>query len=57
MFEKLIQIYDSYGAFRRLAAKKLGVPAIKVTIKEVRVNSYFIRSNAPKKKIRGSYFF
>ena len=34
-FEKLIQIYDSYGAFRRLAAKKLGVPAIKVTIKEI----------------------
>ena len=34
-FEKLIQIYDSYGAFRRLAAKKLGVPAMKVTIKEI----------------------
>ena len=34
-FEKLIQIHDSYSAFRRLAAKKLGVPAIKVTIKEV----------------------
>ena len=34
-FEKLIQIHDSYGAFRRLAAKKLGVPAIKVTIKEI----------------------
>ena len=28
-FEKLIQVYDSYGAFRRLAAKKLGVPAMK----------------------------
>ena len=34
-FEKLIQIHDSYGAFRRLAAKKLGVPAITVTIKEI----------------------
>ena len=34
-FEKLILIHDSYGAFRRLAAKKLGVPAIKVTIKEI----------------------
>ena len=34
-FEKLIQIHESYGAFRRLAAKKLGVPAIKVTIKEI----------------------
>ena len=34
-FEKLIQIHDSYGAFRRLAARKLGVPAIKVTIKEI----------------------
>ena len=34
-FEKLIQIHDSYGAFRRLAAKKLGVPAMKVTIKEI----------------------
>ena len=34
-FEKLIQLHDSYGAFRRLAAKKLGVPAIKVTIKEI----------------------
>ena len=34
-FEKLIRIHDSYGAFRRLAAKKLGVPAIKVTIKEI----------------------
>ena len=34
-FEKLIQIYDSYGAFRRLAAKKLGIPAMKVTIKEI----------------------
>ena len=34
-FEKLIQIHDSYGAFRRLAAQKLGVPAIKVTIKEI----------------------
>ncbi len=34
-FEKLIQVHDSYGAFRRLAAKKLGVPAMKVTIKEV----------------------
>ena len=34
-FEKLIQIHDSYGAFRRLAAKKLGDPAIKVTIKEI----------------------
>ena len=34
-FEKLIQIHDSYSAFRRLAAKKLGVPAIKVTIKEI----------------------
>tara|TARA_B100000683_G_scaffold55542_1_gene53170 strand:- start:213 stop:884 length:672 start_codon:yes stop_codon:yes gene_type:complete len=34
-FEKLIRVHDSYGAFRRLAAKKLGVPAIKVTIKEI----------------------
>ena len=34
-FEKLIIMHDSYGAFRRLAAKKLGVPAIKVTIKEI----------------------
>ena len=34
-FEKLIQIHDSYSAFRRLAAQKLGVPAIKVTIKEI----------------------
>ena len=34
-FEKLIRMHDSYGAFRRLAAKKLGVPAIKVTIKEI----------------------
>ena len=34
-FEKLIQIHDSYGAFRRLAARKLGVPAMKVTIKEI----------------------
>ena len=34
-FEKLIQVHDSYGAFRRLAAKKLGVPAMKVTIKEI----------------------
>ena len=34
-FEKLILIHDSYGAFRRLAARKLGVPAIKVTIKEI----------------------
>ncbi len=34
-FEKLIQIHDSYGAFRRLAAQKLGVPAMKVTIKEI----------------------
>ena len=34
-FEKLIQLHDSYSAFRRLAAKKLGVPAIKVTIKEI----------------------
>ena len=34
-FEKLIQIHDSYSAFRRLAARKLGVPAIKVTIKEI----------------------
>ena len=34
-FEQLIQVHDSYGAFRRLAAKKLGVPAIKVTIKEI----------------------
>jgi hypothetical protein len=34
-FEKLIQAHDSYSAFRRLAAKKLGVPAIKVTIKEI----------------------
>ena len=34
-FEKLIQVHDSYGAFRRLAARKLGVPAIKVTIKEI----------------------
>ncbi len=34
-FEKLIQIHDSYGAFRRLAAKKLGIPAMKVTIKEI----------------------
>ena len=34
-FEKLIQVYDNYGAFRRLAAKKLGVPAMKVTIKEI----------------------
>ena len=37
-FEKLIQIHDNYGAFRRLAAKKLGVPAIKVTIKEISIN-------------------
>ena len=34
-FEKLIQIHDSYGAFRRLAARKLGRPAMKVTIKEI----------------------
>ena len=34
-FEKLIQIHDSYGAFRRLAARKLGVPTIRVTIKEI----------------------
>ena len=34
-FEKLIRMHDSYGAFRRLAAKKLGVPAMKVTIKEI----------------------
>ena len=34
-FEKLIIMHDSYGAFRRLAAKKLGVPAIKVTIKKL----------------------
>ena len=34
-FEKLIQIHNNYGAFRRLAARKLGVPAIKVTIKEI----------------------
>ena len=34
-FEKLIQMHDSYGAFRRLAAKRLGVPAMKVTIKEI----------------------
>ena len=34
-FEKLIQMYDSYGAFRRLAAQKLGVPTIRVTIKEI----------------------
>ena len=34
-FEKLIQLYDSYGAFRRLAAQKLGVPTIRVTIKEI----------------------
>ena len=34
-FEKLIQIHDSYGAFRRLAAQKLGVPTIRVTIKEI----------------------
>jgi hypothetical protein len=25
-FEKLIQIHDSYGAFRRLAAKKIRCP-------------------------------
>ena len=34
-FEKLITIHDSHGAFRRLAAKKLGVPSIRVTIKEI----------------------
>ncbi|MDC3068138.1 hypothetical protein OA005_02600, partial [Paracoccaceae bacterium] len=34
-FEKLIQMHDSYGAFRRLAAKRLGVSALKVTIQEV----------------------
>ena len=34
-FEKLMQIHDSYGAFRRLAARKLGVPTIRVTIKEI----------------------
>ena len=28
-------MYDSYGAFRRLAAQKLGVPTIRVTIKEI----------------------
>ena len=34
-FEELIQQYDSYGAFRRLAAKRLGVPVIRVTIQEI----------------------
>ncbi len=34
-FEKLIQQFDSYGAFRRLAAKRLGVPVIRVTIQEI----------------------
>ena len=47
-FEKLIQIHDSYGAFRRLAARKLGVPAIKVTIKEI---------NEITKKVHKAYQF
>ena len=34
-FEHLIQRFDSYGAFRRLAAKRLGIPVIRVTIKEI----------------------
>ena len=34
-FEELIQQFDSYGAFRRLAAKRLGIPVIRVTIKEI----------------------
>ena len=34
-FEELIQQFDSYGAFRRLAAKRLGVPVIRVTIQEI----------------------
>jgi len=34
-FEELIQKHNSYGAFRRLAAKRLGVPVIRVTIQEI----------------------
>ena len=34
-FEELIEQFDSYGAFRRLAAKRLGIPVIRVTIKEI----------------------
>ena len=34
-FEELIQQFDSYGAFRRLAAKRLGIPVIRVTIQEI----------------------
>ena len=34
-YEELLLDYDRYGAFRRLAAKKWGRPAIKITIQEV----------------------
>ena len=34
-FEELIQQFDSYGAFRRLAAKRLGIPVMRVTIQEI----------------------
>ena len=34
-FEELIEQFDSYGAFRRLAAKRLGIPVIRVTIQEI----------------------
>ncbi len=34
-YEELLIDHDRYGAFRRLAAKKWGRPAIKITIQEV----------------------
>lgn len=34
-YEELLIEHDRYGAFRRLAAKKWGRPAIKITIQEV----------------------
>ena len=34
-YEELLLDHDRYGAFRRLAAKKWGRPAIKITIQEV----------------------
>ena len=34
-YEELLIDHDRYGAFRRLATKKWGRPAIKITIQEV----------------------
>ena len=54
-FEKLIQIYDSYGAFRRLAAQKLGVPTIRVTIKEINeITDLFIKKANDLEEIKNN---